>query len=174
MLSLCLEAALVGTSLAVSFSMRFLFPSTFPGFRNCFPRVGLILCVLGSFGLLFELAGGELQGCLCFVHPRCCPRLSFYMGDYFRVPGHELNVMGADKEATYRTKYVFLKVGSRGVLYICVCGVCVCLKKAHIFWAAELKFPVNISALFTLPFNFVFMVRALRLHALRPALPESG
>lgn len=66
MLSLCLEAALVGTSLAVSFSMRFLFPSTFPGFRNCFPRVGLILCVLGSFGLLSELAGGELQRLLVF------------------------------------------------------------------------------------------------------------
>lgn len=80
MLSLCLEAALVGTSLAVSFSMRVLFPSTFPDFRNCFPRVGLIRCVLGSFGLFFELAGDELQRLLVFCSSPVLPKVVILCG----------------------------------------------------------------------------------------------
>lgn len=96
------------------------------------------------------------KGCLCFVHPWCCPRLSFYVGDYFRVSGHELNVMGTDKEATYRTKYIFLKVGSRGVFYICVrvCVLCMCacVKKSPYFLGSRTK----VSSKHLRPFYFTF------------------
>lgn len=49
------------------------------------------------------------MGCSFWV----LPRLSFYVGDDSRFPGHELSVTGADKKATYRAKYILLKVGSR-------------------------------------------------------------
>ena len=60
--------------------------------------------------------------------PDCGQGYYFSVGNYFRLHGHKLSIIGADKKAIYRAKYIFLEVGGRGLIYMCVL-VYVCLKK---------------------------------------------